>query len=175
MSSAQGRNTEARYSGRWVGFACQRVLWGRRRGGCGQRKLAAHRGGQLPPPPPRTANIPPQASRTARAPAHTHPQPPTHCRPPTHWCPHHTGTHTPTTLAHTYPHTHHTSTRTLEVAEGHLRLNHPELGEVAGGVRVLGAEGGACSGSSVSVCGVWGSGRGGRGAGGQAAAEVESE
>jgi hypothetical protein len=28
-----------------------------------------------------------------------------------------------------------------EVAEGHLRLDHPELGEVAAGVGVLGAEG----------------------------------
>ena len=30
-----------------------------------------------------------------------------------------------------------------QVAEGHLGLDHPELGQVAAGVRVLGAEGGA--------------------------------
>ena len=31
----------------------------------------------------------------------------------------------------------------LQIAEGHFRLDHPELRRVTGGVRILGAEGGA--------------------------------
>ena len=31
----------------------------------------------------------------------------------------------------------------LEVGKGHLRLDHPELGQVAGGIGVFGPEGGA--------------------------------